>query len=304
MSLKGAYTALVTPFNKDGEVDEEALRGLIERQVQAGVDGVVAVGTTGESPTLDAEEHIRVIELTVEAADGRCEVIAGTGANSTAEALELTQAAEKAGADGSLQVTPYYNKPSQEGLYRHFREIAGATSLPIVLYSIPGRCGIEIGLETVVRLAAECPGIVALKEASGNPDRVSEMRMNLPEDFSILSGDDSMTVPFMAVGAQGVISVAANLIPNELQRMVTAALADDFDTARELHLEWFDLFRAMFLETNPVPAKTALSLMGLIGDEIRLPLCEMTEANLNTLTEVLQRHNLLPEVADGVEENS
>ena len=217
----GTYTAIVTPF-KNGEVDETALDRLIQLQIKGGVDGIVPVGTTGESPTVDYEEHIRIIERSVEFARGKIKVIAGTGANSTKEAIYLTQRAEDVGADGSLQVAPYYNKPSQEGLFQHFCAIARATRLPIVLYSIPGRCGIEIGVETVSRLARGCKNIIGIKEAGGSCDRVSQLRAALGPKFEILSGDDSLTLPFMAVGAQGVISVASNVIPREVAQMVNA----------------------------------------------------------------------------------
>src|SRR5687767_6258404 len=217
--FRGTYTAIVTPF-KDGKVDEPSLERLIKSQIKGGVDGIVPVGTTGESPTLSFEEHIHVIARSVEMANGRIKVMAGTGGNSTNEAVFLTKAAEEAGADGSLQVAPYYNKPSQEGLFQHFRAIAKTTKLPIVLYSIPGRCGIEIGIETTQRLARECKNIIGIKEAGGNSDRVSQLRAALGEKFIILCGDDSLTLPFMSVGAQGVISVASNVIPREVSQMV------------------------------------------------------------------------------------
>src|SRR5882724_11838696 len=215
----GTYTAIVTPF-KNGKIDEPALERLIKSQIKGGVDGIVPVGTTGESPTLDYEEHIEVISLSVEFAAGKIKVLAGTGGNSTSEAIYLTKAAEEAGADGSLQVAPYYNKPTQEGLFQHFHAIAPATKLPIVLYSIPGRCGVEIGVETVNRLAHDSVNIVGIKEAGGNPERVSQLRAALGPNFTILSGDDALTLPFMAVGAQGVISVASNVIPREVAQMV------------------------------------------------------------------------------------
>src|SRR6266853_2262370 len=217
----GTYSAIVTPF-KNRRVDETALRRLIQLQVRAGVEGIVPVGTTGESPTVSYEEHVHIIDLAVRFAAGKIKVLAGTGANSTNEAIYLTQGAEKLGADGSLQVAPYYNKPTQEGLYQHFREVARNTRLPIVLYSIPGRCGVEIGVDTVKRLARDCKGVVGIKEAGGNPDRVSQLRAALGPKFVILSGDDSLTLPFMSVGAQGVVSVASNLIPRELSNMVRA----------------------------------------------------------------------------------
>ena len=274
----GTYTALVTPF-KHGAVDAIALERLVKIQIRSGVDGIAPVGTTGESPTVDCEEHIRVIELAVKFAAGKIKVIAGTGANSTSEAIHLTREAERVGADGSLQVAPYYNKPTQEGLFQHFRVIARATKLPIVLYSIPGRCGIEIGVETVRRLARECKTIVGIKEAGGNADRVSALRAALGPKFTILSGDDSLTLPFMAVGAQGVISVASNVVPREVVQMVNAFTRGQIRKALRLHVELYPLFKDLFIETNPIPVKAALAMMGLIAEEYRLPLVPMSAAN-------------------------
>jgi 4-hydroxy-tetrahydrodipicolinate synthase len=274
----GTYTAIVTPF-KSGGVDETALNRLIQLQIRGGVDGIVPVGTTGESPTVDIEEHIRVIELSVKFSRGKIKVIAGTGANSTSEAIHLTREAEKVGADGSLQVAPYYNKPTQEGLFQHFRAIARATKLPIVLYSIPGRCGVEIGVETVRRLARECKNIIGIKEAGGSADRVSALRAALGPKFTILSGDDSLTLPFMAVSAQGVISVASNVVPREVAQMVDAFTRGQIRKASQLHAELYPLFKDLFIETNPVPVKAALAMMGLIAEEYRLPLVPMNAAN-------------------------
>ena len=290
--FEGAHTALITPF-RNNQLDEPALTQLIEEQIAGGIAGIVPVGTTGESPTLDNAEHHRVIELAVKAAAGRCLVIAGTGSNSTKEAIALTQEAEKAGADAVLLVAPYYNKPSQEGLFRHFQAIAAATKLPIVLYSIPGRSGIEIGVDTVRRLAEACPNIRAIKEAGGSVDRVSKLRQVLPASFEILSGDDSLTLPFIAAGAVGVISVASNLIPKEISDFVKLALAGDLAQARAMHEHWYPLFRDLFVETNPVPAKTALALQGRIALEIRLPLCEMSAANTQTLKATLAALKLI-----------
>ncbi len=290
--FEGAHTALITPF-RNNQLDEPALTKLIEEQIAGGIAGIVPVGTTGESPTLDYAEHHRVVELAVKAAAGRCLVIAGTGSNSTQEAISLTQEAEKAGADAVLLVAPYYNKPSQEGLFRHFQAIAAATKLPIVLYSIPGRSGIEIGVDTVRRLAEACPNIRAIKEAGGSVDRVSKLRQVLPASFEILSGDDSLTLPFIAAGAVGVISVASNLIPKEISDFVKFALAGDLAQARAMHEHWYPLFRDLFVETNPVPAKTALALQGRIALEIRLPLCEMSAANTQTLKATLAALKLI-----------
>lgn len=283
----GTYTAIVTPF-KHGKVDESALEQLVKRQIKAGVEGLVPVGTTGESPTLDYDEHIRVVEIVVNVAAGRVKVMAGTGGNSTTEAIHLTQRAEAVGADGSLQVAPYYNKPSQEGLFQHFRAVARSTKLPIVLYSIPGRCGIEIGVDTVKRLAEACPTIVGIKEAGGSCDRVSQLRAACGPGFEILSGDDSLTLPFMSVGAQGVISVASNVIPREVAAMVRAFAKGDVAAARKLHAKYYPMFKDLFIETNPVPVKAALALQGLIAEEYRLPLVPMTAANRAKLVKTLK----------------
>ena len=284
----GTYTAIVTPF-RDGEIDADALRRLVRAQIVAGVDGIVPVGTTGESPTLDYEEHIEVIAYAVEFAEGKIKVLAGTGANSTNEAVYLTKGAEKVGADGTLQVAPYYNKPTQEGLYQHFLEISRATKLPIVLYSIPSRTGVEIGVETVRRLAAATPRIVGIKEASGNPDRVTQLRAAMGRKFIVLSGDDSLTVPFMSVGAQGVISVASNIIPRQVCQIVRAAAAGDFARARRLHERYHSLFRDLFIETNPIPIKAALAMTGKIQEEYRLPLVPMSPKNREILKATLVR---------------
>jgi len=273
----GTYTALVTPF-RDGVLDEAAFEKLVASQLKGGVDGIVPVGTTGESPTLDYDEHIRVVELAVKFAKGRIPVIAGTGANSTKEAIFLTERAEAVGADASLQVAPYYNKPSQEGVYRHFAEIARHTKLKILLYSIPGRCGIEIGVDTAKRLAADFPNIVGIKEAGGSCDRVSQLRAACGPRFVILSGDDSLTLPVRSVGAVGVISVASNVAPKQVSRMVNAFLAGDPKTALKMHAKLYPLFRNLFVETNPVPCKAALALEGMMTDEVRLPLVSASKA--------------------------
>lgn len=288
----GTYTAIVTPF-KRGQVDFTAFERLVKVQIKAGVDGIVPVGTTGESPTLSYEEHVEVIQRAVQFAKGKIKVLAGTGANSTSEAIYLTEAAERAGADGSLQVAPYYNKPTQEGLFQHFRAIARATKLPLVLYSIPGRCGVEIGIETVRRLAEDCPNVIAIKEAGGNADRVSHLRSALGNGFVILSGDDSLTLPFMAVGAKGVISVASNVVPREVAAMVRAFAGGRLDQALRLHAKFFPLFRDLFLETNPIPVKTALAMLGLVEEEFRLPLVSMSLKNRETLKSTLKRCGVL-----------
>jgi len=292
-SFAGAHTALITPFQEDGSLDEAALTRLVESQLAAGISGVIPVGTTGESPTLSHEEHAKVIDITVKAAAKRILVIAGTGSNATTEAVELTKEAEKLGADASLQVAPYYNKPSAEGLYRHFRKVADSVAIPIVLYSIPGRCGIEIPVSVVVRLAADCPNIVAIKEAGGSVERVNQLRAALPETFQILSGDDSLTLPFMASGAVGVISVASNIIPAEVQGLVRAFLKGDLAKAQELHARYYPLFRDLFIEPNPVPVKTALAAKGICGSDVRLPLCEMTDSNRDVLLKTLRSTGVL-----------
>ena len=282
----GTYTAIVTPF-KNGKIDEPALERVIKAQIKGGVDGIVPVGTTGESPTLDYEEHVRVIELSVKFAHGKVKVLAGTGANSTSEAIYLTKAAEDVGADGSLQVAPYYNKPTQEGLFQHFHAVARSTKLPIILYSIPGRCGVEIAVDTVDRLIHDSANVVGIKEAGGTPDRVSQMRARLGREFVILSGDDSLTLPFMAVGAQGVISVASNIIPKEVTHMVRAFALGKPAIALKLHAKYYPIFKDLFIETNPVPVKAALALLGMIDEEYRLPLVAMSAANRETLKATL-----------------
>jgi len=289
----GTHTAIVTPF-RDGLIDEAALRRVIDLQFASGVQGVVPCGTTGESPTLDYEEHERIIKRTVEFAAGRGLVIAGTGSNSTHEAVKMTKEAEAAGANAALLVAPYYNKPTQEGLFRHFKAIAGSTGLPLMLYSIPGRCGVEIGVDTLVRLAGACPNIRCIKEAGGSADRVSLMKQELPSNFEILSGDDSLTLPFMSVGAVGVVSVAGNLIPREMNHLVQAALQGKWDEARRVHEKFYPLFAAFLkLATNPIPIKTALALKGVCDAELRLPLCEMGEAQVAELKAVMSALGLL-----------
>ena len=289
----GTHTAIVTPF-RDGHLDEAALHRLIDFQFANGVSGVVPCGTTGESPTLDHAEHIRVIELSAQFAKGRGIVMAGTGSNSTREAVELTQAAEAAGATAILQVAPYYNKPTPAGLFEHFKAVAQATKLPIMLYSIPGRCGVEIAVETVAKLHAACPNIRAMKEAGGTPERVSQMRQELPDTFEILSGDDSLTLPFMSVGAVGVVSVASNLIPKAVSDLVRLALAGDYAGARQIHHRFYPLLAAFLkLATNPIPIKTAMALAGHVGPELRLPLVPMDAAKIKELEQTLRKLGLL-----------
>jgi 4-hydroxy-tetrahydrodipicolinate synthase len=290
--FRGTFTALVTPFHNGG-IDVSAFEKLIENQIAAGISGVVAVGTTGESPTLSHEERQELIRLAIATAKKRCPVLAGTGSNATQHAVADTKMAEKLGADGALLVAPYYNKPSQEGLFRHFKTIADATSLPILLYNIPGRCGVDIAPETVTRLAKECKNIVSIKEASGSVERINELRARLPESFTILSGDDSLTLPFMSVGAVGVVSVASNVFPVEVCALVRAYECGDVKLAFNLHRKMLPLFRDLFIEPNPVPVKTALGWRGAMSAEVRLPLCEMSEANQTRLRRTLEEFERL-----------
>lgn len=293
MKYEGLYTAIITPF-KDGRVDVEAYKALIEAQIAAGVDGIAPVGTTGESPTLSHAEHMDVIRIAIETVRGRVQVIAGTGSNSTAEAIAMTQEAERLGADGTLQVCPYYNKPSQEGVYRHFKAVADSTKLPVLLYSIPGRSGIEIAVETVARLAQDCPNITAIKEAGGSVERVNRLVQALPESFSVLSGDDGLTVPFISCGARGLVSVTSNIAPAAMRELVCAALNGDGKKATELQKKYYPLMKGlMSLDTNPVPIKAALALRGDITWELRLPLVPLAESKHETLAALLKQFNLL-----------
>jgi 4-hydroxy-tetrahydrodipicolinate synthase len=289
----GTHTAIVTPF-KNGRIDEAALKQLIDDQFAGGVTGVVPCGTTGESPTLDYEEHERVVKLTVEFAAGRGVVMAGTGSNSTREAVQMTEEAEAAGATAILQVAPYYNKPTPEGLFQHFKAVAQATKLPIMLYSIPGRSGIEIGVDVVARLVEACPNICAMKEAGGTPERVNQMRLALPYSFEILSGDDSLTLPFMSVGAVGVVSVASNIIPGPVSEMVQLALQGRYLEARAIHERYYPLLAAFLkLSTNPIPIKTAMGLAGKIDPELRLPMSPMEPAKVEELRATLKQVGVL-----------
>lgn len=292
--FEGAHTALVTPFNEKGMIEPDAYRRLIDKQFANGIRGIVPVGTTGESATLSTEEHHLVIELAVKQAKGRGLVIAGTGSNSTREAIDLTQAAELSGADAALIVTPYYNKPSQEGLYQHYRAIAQSTELPIMLYSIPGRCHIQIEVETVVRLAADFPNIRAIKEAGGVTERVRQLRAALPEAFEILSGDDVLTIDFMKAGAVGVVSVASNLIPGAMADLTRAMLEGRVGDAESIHAKYEELFGAFLkLDTNPVPIKAALSLVGECLPKLRLPMVEMSAEKVTELRSILVKLGLI-----------
>ena len=284
--LHGVHTALITPM-KDGEVSYGDLEKLISMQIAGNVSGLVPCGTTGESPTLSKDEHIEVIQKTIDITQGKLPVIAGTGANSTKEALFLTEKADNAGADAFLVVAPYYNKPSQEGLFQHFSQIAERTEKPIVLYSIPSRCGIEISTQTVLRLRDKFPHVCALKEAGGRSSKVSETVVALDSDFTVLSGDDGLTLPFIACGAKGVVSVASNLIPQTVASLVTEAMNGRFSEAREIHLENYQFFTDIFCEPNPVPIKTLMHLKGIISSpEVRLPLCPPMPSNMELLKEI------------------
>ena len=289
--FKGSIVAIVTPF-RNGAVDEEKLRELVEFQIVNGTDAIVPCGTTGESSTLDYEEHDRVIEIVVQQVAKRVPVIAGTGSNSTREAIDMTAHAKKLGADGALLVTPYYNKPSQEGLYRHYMAVADAVALPQILYNVPGRTGVNLLPETVARLA-EHRNIVAIKEATGSLQQGSEVLALCGDKIDVLSGDDFITFPMMACGAKGVISVLANVMPKEVASLVDAFFAGKMEEARQWHLKLLKISNAMFIETNPVPVKTAVALMGKCGDEVRLPLAPMSDGNKAKLVAIMKEYKLL-----------
>jgi 4-hydroxy-tetrahydrodipicolinate synthase len=291
-TFQGSLVAMVTPF-QDGRIDEAKLRELVEFHVANGTDGLVPCGTTGESPTLSHAEHKRVIEIVIEQARRRLAVVAGTGSNSTAEAIEMTVHAAKAGADGALLVSPYYNKPTQQGLYEHFRAVAqAAPELPLIPYNIQGRTGVNIETETLARLA-EIPNIVGVKEASGSLDQMTAVIVACRPDFCVLSGDDNLTLPLMAVGGRGVISVLGNLLPREIADLTHTALEGDWKRARELHLRLYPLCKAMFIETNPIPIKEAMAMVGMIRAEWRLPMCPMSAANRERLRKVLVQTGVL-----------
>jgi 4-hydroxy-tetrahydrodipicolinate synthase len=282
-SFTGTYTALVTPFRR-GAVAYDELRKLVAIQIKAGISGLVPVGTTGESPTVTHEEHLDIIRCTIDASKGRVPVIAGTGSNSTHEAIDLTKAADAAGADAFLLVAPYYNRPTQEGLFLHFAQIAEVTDKPIILYSIPGRCGVEISVPVIERLRAKFPHVAHIKEAGGSVDRVDQIISAMGRDITVLSGDDSLTLPFMAVGAQGVISVASNLYPKAVGKLVSLALAHEYAKARALHRRLYPMFKTLFIESNPSPVKLAMVEAGIISsEEVRLPLCALSPASRKTL---------------------
>ena len=289
--FSGSIVALITPF-KNGEVDYEALGNLIEFHIQNKTDAILVCGTTGESPTLTFEEHEKVIEFAVKKAAGRIKVIAGTGGNATHEAVYLTSHAKQVGADGALVVVPYYNKPTQRGLYEHFKTVAKEVDIPIIIYNIPSRSCVEISVDTMYQLAKECENIVASKESTPNMDRISEIVKKLGASFHVLSGDDSLTLPMMALGAKGVISVANNIMPREVKELVDSALEGNFEKARQMHYYLYDLFKVLFIETNPIPVKTACWMLGMCEKEFRLPLTEMSPENEQKLRETLRRYNL------------
>lgn len=289
MNVRGCYTALVTPF-RNGQVDYEALTNLIELQIAGGVAGIVPVGTSGESPTLDMIEHDKVIEFVIEKVNHRCQIIAGTGGNATAEALQLSIHAAKMGADATLQVTPYYNKPTAEGMYRHFSTVAEKSGIPIVLYNVPGRTGKEIPIDVIARFNGN-PMVVAVKEAGGSVERVNAIKDI--SDIPVLSGDDSLTLPMISVGAVGVISVASNILPAEVSEMVSKALDGDFAAAYAIHKKLYPFYRDLFIESNPIPVKAAMADLNLIAEEYRLPLCEMSSANREKLRATMRRCGIL-----------
>ena len=290
--FKGSIVAIVTPF-KNGKLDEKKLAELVEFHIKSGTNGIVPCGTTGESPTLDYDEHDKVIETCIQAAKGRVPVIAGTGSNSTDEAVTMTKHAAKAGADASLQVTPYYNKPTQKGIYLHFKAVAEAVDIPIILYNIASRTGKNIETETVAKLARDCKNIVGVKEASGSLDQMSQVKAMCPSGFQLISGDDGLTLPLLGIGGIGVISVVANIVPQDVSMMVSEFLKGNIKKAQEMHYKLAPLVKAMFIETNPIPLKTAMGLLGMCNPEVRLPLCSMEEENLEKLKKSLKDYGLL-----------
>ena len=291
-TFQGSFVAMVTPF-RSGKVDEAKLKELVEFHITHGTDGLIPCGTTGESPSLSHDEHRRVVELVIEAARGRIRVVAGTGSNSTAEAIDMTRHAERAGATGALVVNPYYNKPTQEGLYRHFRAVAESVAIPILLYNIQSRTAINVETDTMARLVRDAKNIVGVKEASGSLDQMSQVIAACGPDFSVLSGDDNITLPLLAIGGSGVVSVIANIVPRETADLVHAALEGDWKRARDLHYRLFPLARAAFLETNPIPIKEAMALAGMLEPEFRLPMCRMSDANREKLRTILKPYGLI-----------
>lgn len=290
--FRGSIVAIVTPF-KNGKVDEKKLGELIDFQIKNGTSGIVPCGTTGESATLTFDEHERVIEIAIEQAKKRVPVIAGTGSNSTEEAIMLTKQAAKAGADASLQVSPYYNRPTQKGLYEHFKAIANSVDIPIILYNIAGRTGVNIEPETIAKLASDCKNIVAVKEASGSLDQMSRIKSLCPKSFQLISGDDGLTLPVLSIGGIGIISVVANIVPKDVSDLVSAFEKGDIKKAQELHYKLLPLIKAAFIETNPIPVKTAMGLLGMCSADLRLPMCEMAPENLEKLKKALRDYGLI-----------
>jgi 4-hydroxy-tetrahydrodipicolinate synthase len=291
-TFQGSFVAMVTPF-RNGKVDEAKLRELVEFHIAHGTDGLIPCGTTGESPGLTHDEHRQIVEVVIEAARGRIRVVAGTGSNSTAEAIELTKHAERAGAAGALVVNPYYNKPTQEGLYRHFRAVAESVAIPILVYNIQSRTAVNVETETLARLVRDVASVVGVKEASGSLDQMSQVIAACGPDFSVLSGDDNITLPLLAIGGSGVVSVIANIVPRETADLVHAALDGDWKRARDLHYRLFPLARAAFLETNPIPIKEAMAMAGMLEPEFRLPMCRMSDANREKLRAILKPYALV-----------
>lgn len=291
--LQGCYTALVTPFQKDGRLDEAAFRRLVRLQLKGGVAGLVPCGSTGEAATLTHEESRRLVELTLEESQGSVPVIAGVGTNATWKALELAREAETLGADAVLLLAPYYNKPTQKGLYAHFSAVAKSTRLPVILYNIPGRTAVNVAPDTIAQLACDCPNLVAVKEAAGSLDQVSEILVKAPAGFTVLSGDDSLTLPMMSVGARGAISVVSNIAPRQASALCSEFLAGDVKSARNLHLKLFPLIKALFVETNPIPVKAALELMDVCRAEPRLPLTPLSGAHRLSLRNALKTFGLI-----------
>lgn len=289
--FSGSFTAVVTPL-KNNKVDFDAYKKIIDMQIEAGITGIVPCGSTGESATLSHQEHDEVIQKAVEFSNGKLKVIAGTGSNSTAEAIRLSKHAQEVGCDGVLLVAPYYNKPTQKGLYLHYKEVANAINIPVVLYNIQGRSAVNIEPKTIAQLAKDCKNIVAVKEASGSLDQMSQIRMLAPE-MDLISGDDALTVPIMAIGGTGVISVLSNICPKVVADLVNAMLKKDLDKANEIAFKWLPLVKAMFIETNPIPVKAAMAMMGICSDEMRLPMCSLSDEHKESLRKTLKSFNLI-----------
>jgi 4-hydroxy-tetrahydrodipicolinate synthase len=285
--IRGTGTALVTPFKKDGTLDEAALGQLVDFQIAGGIEAIVAIGTTGESPSISLEEHRRILEIVIERSGGRAKVFAGSGSNYTKKAIELTHLAKELGADAAILVAPYYNKPTQEGYFQHYNAVAEAVDIPLIVYNVPGRTGGNITASTTLRMAEEIPSVVAVKEASGNMAQIMEIARNKPRHFSLLSGDDAITLPILSIGGDGCISVVANQVPKDFSDMVRAGLAGNWKKALKLHNRLLPLMNANFIETNPIPVKASLAMMGMINEVYRLPLVPMSQKNKKTLRKIL-----------------